>query len=213
MGTEKLNINTADTVENNATDTGGEVMEEEKKFKSWFKSLFTDDKKEEKEDKEDKDVDAKDDEKADKKAEKSKADDPTFDELLKKERAKWEEEQKKKAEFDKLSAEEKAKVKEAEREEKIKKLENELLKKELKDKAITSLSDEGYPVKLAELLDFSSEENMKNSLDSVTGIFKDTLAEAINERLKGKTPSGLGSAGGAENALKDEISKAVNGGI
>ncbi len=212
METEKLNTST-EVVETSSADTGGQAEEEKKSFQSWFKSLFIDDKvaegKETKDEKADKDL--KKSESKDEK--KSKADELSFDERLKEERKKWEEEAKKKSEFEKLPADEQAKLKEAEREEKIKQLETELLKKELKDKAITSLSEDGYPVKLAELLNYSNEDDMKKSLETVTGLFKETLAEAVNEKLKGKTPEGLGSAAGAENALRDEISKSVRGGI
>ena len=42
---------------------------------------------------------------------------------------------------------------------------------------------------------------------------EDQLEAAVKERLRGKTPEGLGGAATAENALKDQIAQNIRGGL
>ena len=42
---------------------------------------------------------------------------------------------------------------------------------------------------------------------------KASLEAAVKERLRGKTPEGLGGAATAENALKDQIAQNIRGGL
>lgn len=83
--------------------------------------------------------------------------------------------------------------------------------KELKESAVKSLEKEGFPVGLAEMLNYSSKENMESSLKQTQEIFKESLSAAVKERLKGKTPEGLGNATSAENLLRDQIAKNIRG--
>ena len=69
----------------------------------------------------------------------------------------------------------------------------------------------GFPVGLADVLDYSSKERMEETLKNTTKVFKDSLAVAIQSRLKGKTPEGLGGAASAENLLRDQIARNVRG--
>ena len=39
------------------------------------------------------------------------------------------------------------------------------------------------------------------------------LEAAVKERLRGKTPEGLGGAASAENAIKDQIAQNIRGGL
>lgn len=64
---------------------------------------------------------------------------------------------------------------------------------------------------LAEMINYSSKEEMENSLKKTQEIFKESLSAAVTERLKGKTPEGLGNATSAENLLRDQIAKNVRG--
>lgn len=190
---------TEEVVEKNSE----EINPSDKGFKSFLKSLFNGENLEDK----------KEPEQEVEEPEKDKKDEPSFEDRLEAEKKKWEEEQKKEKEFEKLPTDEKAKLKEKEREEKIKSLEQELLKKDLKDNAVNLLNKEGYPVKLAEILNYGSKEEMEQSMKVVTEVFKASITEAVNDRLKSKTPDGLGSAGVSENFLNDEIAKAVRGGF
>ncbi len=136
----------------------------------------------------------------------------TFEQKIADERAKWEQELEEKKKLAEMTPEARAEAERAKQEERIKSLENQLAKKELTEAAIASLQKDGYPTQLANLLDYTDESAMKKSLSSVTAVFKDAVAEAVNTRLKSKTPDGLGGAAGSENLLRDQIAKNIRGG-
>lgn len=110
-----------------------------------------------------------------------------------------------------LTPEEKASEEQRKRDEEIADLRSQILKKELKESAVKALEKEGFPVGLAEVLDYSSKERMEQTLESTTKNFKDSLAAAIQNRLKGRTPEGLGGAAATENLLRDQIAKNIRG--
>lgn len=91
----------------------------------------------------------------------------------------------------KLTPEELKAEEDAEKDKKITDLEHQLMVRNSKDYAIKVLDEKKLPVALADVLDYSSEETAKNSLDIVTKTFTECLENAIKERLKGKTPTGL----------------------
>ena len=95
--------------------------------------------------------------------------------------------------------------------EQIAELQAKLLKSDLQKKATASLEKDGYPVGLAELLDYTSEEAMEKSLSKLTDTFKGSLQAAVESRLRGKTPAGLGNAASAENMLRDQIARNIRG--
>ena len=95
--------------------------------------------------------------------------------------------------------------------EQIAELQAKLLKSDLQKKATASLEKDGYPVGLAELLDYTSEEAMEKSLSKLTETFKGSLQTAVESRLRGKTPAGLGNAASAENMLRDQIARNIRG--
>lgn len=98
-----------------------------------------------------------------------------------------------------------------EKDSEIASLRSQLLQKELRESATKSLETDGFPVGLADVLDYSSKERMEETLKNTTKVFKDSLAVAIQSRLKGKTPEGLGGAASAENLLRDQIARNVRG--
>ncbi len=124
---------------------------------------------------------------------------------------KWAEEAAEAERVRKLSPEERAAEEQQRRDSEIADLRNQLLRKELQESAVKALEQDGFPVGLAGALDYSSKEKMEESLANTTRIFKDSLAAAVQSRLKGKTPEGLGTAASAENLLKDQIAKNVRG--
>ena len=126
---------------------------------------------------------------------------------------KWLEEQSEAARMGKLSPEEKAKEEQQKKDTELESLKGQLLQRELKGQAVRSLDQEGFPVKLAEMLDYSGKESMEKSLASTMELFRDSLKMAIETRLKGKTPGGLGGAASAENMIKDQIAKNIRGGM
>lgn len=91
----------------------------------------------------------------------------------------------------KLSPEELKAEEEAEKDKKITELEHQLMVRNCKDNAVKILDEKKLPVSLADILDYSTEESATKSLDVVTKTFTECLENAIKERLKGKTPTGL----------------------
>ena len=121
------------------------------------------------------------------------------------------EETKADAEPDKKGFFGKKKEKKDKKDEQIAELQAKLLKSDLQKKATASLEKDGYPVGLAELLDYTSEEAMEKSLSKLTDTFKGSLQAAVESRLRGKTPAGLGNAASAENVLRDQIARNIRG--
>lgn len=91
----------------------------------------------------------------------------------------------------KLSPEELKVEEEAEKDKKITELEHQLMVRNCKDNAVKILDEKKLPVSLADILDYSTEESATKSLDVVTKTFTECLENAVKERLKGKTPTGL----------------------
>ncbi len=134
-------------------------------------------------------------------------------ERLKAEKAAWAAEQEEKARLAKLSPEERAKAEDEAKDKRLSDLEAQLRKRDLRDTALAQLEKEGFPTGLADLLIYNDQESMEKSLASVQGIFKASLEAAVKDRLRGKTPEGLGGAATTENALKDQIAKNIRGGL
>lgn len=125
----------------------------------------------------------------------------------------WEAEQAEKQRLAKLPPEERAKAEGEAQAQELTKLRAELLQRDLKDAAVKKLTDEGFPVGLAELLTYTDQEHMEKSLKQTQEVFKSALEAAVKERLRGKTPEGLGGGAKAENTVKDQIAQSIRGGM
>lgn len=136
-----------------------------------------------------------------------------LDAALTKAQQDWETKAKEKADLDKLSPEERSKAEAAAKDQEVSELKAKLLAKELKETAVGSLSKDGFPVELADLVDYTNKENMEKSLATVQDVFKNALASALKEKLRGKTPSGLGGAASAEGNIRDQIAQNIRGGL
>lgn len=128
-------------------------------------------------------------------------------------KAAWAAEQQEQARLAKLSPEERAKAEADAKDQELAALKAQLLQRDLKDAALTKLEKEGFPVGLADLLTYTDRESMERSLERVQEVFKASLEAAVKERLRGRTPAGLGGAATAENALKDQIAQNIRGGL
>lgn len=74
--------------------------------------------------------------------------------------------------------------------------ERNILKRELRADAIEILNKGNLPTRLADLLDYSSEESFNSSMAEVTAIFKGALGEKLKPYARQKTPfEGMGGAG------------------
>lgn len=132
---------------------------------------------------------------------------------IEKAKAAWAAEQQEQARLAKLTPDERAKAEADAKDQKLADLEAKLLQRDLKDAALAKLEKEGFPVGLADLLTYTDQESMEKSLERVQEVFKASLEAAVKERLRGKTPAGLGGAATAENALKDQIAQNIRGGL
>lgn len=97
-----------------------------------------------------------------------------------------------------LEAEEKAA-----KDKKIQDLEHKIMVNECHSDAIAKLDAAGMPVKLAEIIDYSTKESAEKSLKQVMQTFNECLADGIKAKLKGKTPEGLRS-NAALNDMQDK---------
>lgn len=113
----------------------------------------------------------------------------------------------------KLPPEERAKAESEAKDKEIAGLQAKLLQRDLKQTAVAMLDQAGYPVALADMLDYTSKESMEKSLAAVQETFKSSLEAALKEKLRGKTPAGLGDAGGSEGAIRDQIAQNIRGGL
>lgn len=111
----------------------------------------------------------------------------------------------------KLTPEERAAEEQKKKDAEITELKGQLLRKELRESAVKALEEDGFPVGLADLLDYSGKERMEESLESIKEMFRSSLASAIKTRLRGKTPEGLGNAASSENLLRDQIARNIRG--
>ena len=128
-------------------------------------------------------------------------------------KAAWAAEQEEQARLAKLSPEERAKAEADADRQKVAELEAKLLQRDLKDTALAKLEKDGFPVGLAELLNYTDQASMEKSMERTQEVFKAALEAAVKERLRGKTPEGLGGAATSENAMKDQIAKNIRGGL
>lgn len=132
---------------------------------------------------------------------------------IEKAKAAWAAEQQEQARLAKLTPEERAKAESDAKDQQLADLQAKLLQRDLKDAALAKLEKEGFPVGLADLLTYTDQESMEKSLDRVQEVFKASLEAAVKDRLRGRTPEGLGGAATTENALKDQIAQNIRGGL
>ena len=91
------------------------------------------------------------------------------------------------------------------KDEQISQLKKELFKANMKDQINNRLTEEGIPVKAAELIQYTDE----------AGTLKELVSDGITERLRGKTPEGLGKSastgfwGKPENDFETAFVKAM----
>lgn len=105
-------------------------------------------------------------------------------------RAKWEAE--KQAEIseakklEKMNAEQKAEYERKQAEKALKEREAAITRRELTVTATEQLAERKLPTKLASVLDYSSAESCSASIETVAAAFNEAVAQAVEERLKGR---------------------------
>ena len=91
-------------------------------------------------------------------------------------------------------------------------LKAQLLSRELHELAAVRLKESNLPADLAALLDYSSREKMQASLKTVADSFNSSIEAAVKDRLKGKTPLGLGM-GNSKETIEEQIARAMKEGV
>jgi len=85
----------------------------------------------------------------------------------------------------------------------IKQLQAEILKRDLKEKVHSRLEEAQLPLGVADLVQYSDEDGTMNSLNNTIKLVNQLVFDGIEMRLKGKTPQGLGRASENLNTVKD----------
>lgn len=128
-------------------------------------------------------------------------------------KAAWAADQAEQARLAKLSPEERAKAESDAKDKELAEVKAQLLQRDLKAAAVAKLDKEGLPVELADLLTYTDQASMEKSLERLQSAFRASVTTTVTEKLRGKTPEGLGGAANGENAIRDQIAKSVRGGI
>ena len=88
----------------------------------------------------------------------------------------------------KMNAEQKAQYEQQKRETELAAREAEITKRELSATAKETLAEKGLPIQLAEILNYSSAEDCKTSIEAVEKAFTEAVQKAVEEKLKGGSP-------------------------
>ena len=76
---------------------------------------------------------------------------------------------------------------------------------ELMAEAKNNLSDEGLPVELAEVLNYTDADACKKSMETVKKAFQTAVEKAVDEKLKGGKPPKKAPGGDAQKALEEQV--------
>lgn len=87
-----------------------------------------------------------------------------------------------------MTKEEKAEYLSQKREKDLARREEEILRKELVADARNKLAQKGLPIRLADFLTYTSDNECNNSIEKMEKIFSDSVDELVKERLKGGKP-------------------------
>jgi hypothetical protein len=87
--------------------------------------------------------------------------------------------------------------------------EREISRRELRAEAMEALSEKRLPVRLAELLDYSSAEACEKSIETLEAVLREAIQEAVDARIA--RPQGMlrRNSGHGENALMQQVRGAM----
>lgn len=136
------------------------------------------------------------------KVKEAKYSDEDLNNIIAKQKAKWEKEAEEKVneakKLAKMNADQKAEYEAQKKEAELAKREAEINRRELTATAKEELSSRELPLSLADILTYDSAESVKASMDTVEKVFRDAVEKAVNEKLKGTPPThpnGQGKSG------------------
>lgn len=95
-------------------------------------------------------------------------------------------------------------------ERRIAELEKQIQQNDLKHYVVQELGKNKIPLVMAEFLDYTDKERTEKSLAKMSNIFTEAVNQAVTERLRGKTPPGLGKQLGAKTT-QDDFTRTIKG--
>lgn len=131
-----------------------------------------------------------------------------LDRFVEEKRREWEAEQKaaEQERLQRLPEEERLKQEKLSAQDELAKLKEEIGKLKVRDKLIDYLNKHGYPIGLEKILPYTSdEESAMKSMEMLIETFDESVYAAVRERLRGKTPEGLGRNHNASEAIRNQI--------
>lgn len=81
-----------------------------------------------------------------------------------------------------------------------------VLKRELRADAKDTLTSQGLPSTLADLIDYSDEESSEKSLENVISIFREATAQGVKNALRGHAPR-VGASLPGKDPIADAFAK------
>ena len=131
-----------------------------------------------------------------------------LDRLIEEKRREWEAEQKaaEQERINRLPEEERLKREQMEQQDRIAQLEAEIARRDLKTKVMRRLEELALSPSIEEIFPYAEDEEttMKN-LETFAEMFHGAVLTAVKERLRGKTPAGLGGNHNTIAAIRNQI--------
>lgn len=107
--------------------------------------------------------------------------------------------------------EEKAQYMQKKKEKELSDREAAVTRSELMAEAKNNLSDEGLPVELAEVLNYTDADACKKSMETVKKAFQTAVEKAVDEKLKGGKPPKKAPGTNTQEALEKQVYNAMMG--
>lgn len=124
--------------------------------------------------------------------EKKKYTDAEVDDIIKRKYAKWKAEQEKQEseakKLAKMNAEDKKKYQLDKREQDLADREAEISKRELTAEAKSILSERGLPIELVDVVNLTSADSVRNSIDDLQKSWEEAVQKGIADKMKGGAP-------------------------
>ena len=111
----------------------------------------------------------------------------------------------------KMTKEEKAQYMQNKKEKELSDREAAVTRSELMAEAKNNLSDEGLPVELAEVLNYTDADACKKSMETVKKAFQTAVEKAVDEKLKGGKPPKKAPETNTQEALEKQVYNAMMG--
>lgn len=120
-------------------------------------------------------------------------------------RARWQEE----ARVAALSGEERADYELKRRENELSEREQQVIRRELRATALERLAEKDLPKALADAISYTDEQACEKSLEAVEQAFRAAVKQGVEQRLRGRVPTGDVSAVSASELTDDEYYRSL----